>query len=399
MKALTTLRSPVLLSVLFSAVCVDAMGGSDEAWMNNNTVEMISLNTSQYCFVDDNAIRVDLDTATLLNIINSSEGVILAMAVGNNSIIFIAPLNGSRCMDHNDEDDRQLLTTLYIIRMIMLSITILLAIANITLHLVVKDLLTISGILVLILCTNVILFTVISIGIITNNYNGNITVTCVVLINFSYALAFIYQATKLSILYEFAYLMYQSYKLKHKQKESIRARVLKYLIFIIGSSIVCILLALAIDVTVNGTIYSDKERYCQVEHNYTFLFVKVVHGMLGMFIILHFITFAVGLRLYFLVSKKCAMKSTDLRVTTALVATVGISAVLLIILTIAKVPQSIRSTIVNAGTLIEQLVLVVLFLSSKKVKLVCKTACTKEDTTMTKTTQQSLDNIIDSAAV
>ena len=395
---LTTLRSPVLLSVLFCALCVDAMGRGDQAWTNDSTVEMISLDTLQYCYVDDNTIRVDLNTTTQLNIIDSNEGVILATAVGNNTIIFIAPLNGSRCMDRNNEDDRQLITTIYIIRMIILSLTILLAIANITLHLVVKDLLTISGILVLMLCTNVTVFTILAMGIITNNYNGDITVTCVVLINFSYALAFFYQATKLSILYHFAYLMYQSYRLKQKQEESIKTRILKYVIFIIGSSVVCFLLALAIDVAVNGSIYSDKERYCLVEHDYTFLFVTVVHGIIGMFIILHCIAFAVGLKLYFLVSKKCAMKSIDFRVTTALVATVGINAVLLIILTIAEVPQSIRNTPVNGGTLLEQLVLVILFLSSKKVILVCKTACTKEDMIMRKTTQRSLDNMTDNTA-
>ena len=394
---LTTLRSPVLLSVLFCALCVDAMGRGDQAWMNDSTVEMISLDTSQYCYVDDNTIRVDLNTTTQLNIIDSNEGVILATAVGNNTIIFIAPLNGSRCMDHNNEDDRQLITTIYIIRMIILSITILLAIANITLHLIVKDLLTISGILVLMLCTNVTVFTILTMGIVTNNYNGDFTVTCVVLIKFSYALAFFYQATKLSILYHFAYLMYQSYKLK-QQEESIKTRILKYVIFIIGSSVVCFLLALPIDVAVYGNIYSDKERYCLVEHDYSILFVTVVHGILGVFIILHCITFAVGLRLYFLVSKKRAMKSTDFRVTIALAAIVGINAVLLIILTIAKVSSIIRGTIVNGCTLIEQLVLVILFLSSKKVILVCKTAFTKEDMIMRKTTQQSLDNMTDNTA-
>ena len=65
--------------------------GSGEAWMNNNTVKMISLNTSQYCYVDNDTIRIDLNTTTLLSIIDSSEGVLLATAVGSDTIIFIAP--------------------------------------------------------------------------------------------------------------------------------------------------------------------------------------------------------------------------------------------------------------------------------------------------------------------
>ena len=97
-------RSKMLLSVLFYAVCTDTIGSGGDL-MNNDTVEMISPNTSQYCFVDDYTIRMNLSTTTLLNTIDSSEDVIMAKVVGNNTVIFTAPLNGSRCMD-NDEDDQ-----------------------------------------------------------------------------------------------------------------------------------------------------------------------------------------------------------------------------------------------------------------------------------------------------
>ena len=151
MKDLTVSRSLILLSISisFGVVCMDTMESVEEL-MNNDKVEMMLLNTSQYCFVDDNTIRVDLNTTTLLSIIDSSEDVIMAKAVGNDSVIFTAPLNGSRCMD--DNDNGQLSTKLYIIHMMIYFTTILVAIANITLHLVVKDLRTISGVLVIILC-------------------------------------------------------------------------------------------------------------------------------------------------------------------------------------------------------------------------------------------------------
>ena len=376
MKNLIIRRSLVLLSTLFYAVCADTMGSSEK--MNNDTVEMILLNTSQYCFVDDNTIRVDLNTTTLLSIIDSSEDVIMAKAVGNDSVIFTALLNGSRCMDDNEDD--QLSTTLYIIQMIIYFITILVAIANIALHMVIKDLRTTSGVLVIILCIIVVVFTFIAMGIITGIiYVDNITVACAVLANCVYGLLFVYQATKLSILYQFAYLMYQSYKLKGKQEENIKKSVLKYIIFIIGSSFVCSLLALLIDIGVNGRIYSGMERYCITEYDYSFLYLTVVNGELIVFIILQCITFSVGLTLYIFVSKKFfAMKSTNFRVTMALVATVGINIILLTILTIAGVPSSIRFPTVTSGTLAEQLILLALFLSSKKVCLVCKTAYTND---------------------
>ena len=359
-------------SVIISIILHYAYGTMDtmesgEDLISNETVEVILLNTLQFCFVDDNTIRVDLNTtATQLRIIDSSEDEIMAKAVGNDSVIFTAPLNGSRCMDDNEDD--QLSTTLYIIYMMIYSITILVAIANITLHLIVKDLRTISGMLVIILCSSMIIVISIAIGVFTNIYAKNFTVVCAILINCLYELVFVYQATKLSILYQFAYVMYQSYKLKSKKEENIKRGVLKYTTFIIGSSIVCSLLALVIDIEINGKIYSNKERYCFIGYEYDFLYMTVVYGELLVFIILQCITFAVGLTLYFLASKKCcAIKSINFRVTMVLVATVGINIILLIILTVAEAPNNILIPIVTSGTLAEQLILLALCLSSKKV--------------------------------
>ena len=368
-------RLLILLSVLFNAMSMDTMESGEEL-MNNETVELMLLNTSQYCFVDENAIRVDLNATTLLSIIDSNEDVIMAKAVGNDSVIFIAPLNGSRCMD--DNEDGQLSTTLYIIQMIIYSITILVAIANITLHLVVKDLRTISGLLIIILCISLTGTITMAMGHLTVIYANNISVVCAILYNLLHALAIVNQATKLSILYQFTYVMYHSYKLKHKPEENIKKSVLKYIIFIIGSSIACFMLALAIDIGVNGRIYSDMERYCLIEYDYTFLYVTVVYVEYATFIILQYIIFAVGLALYFLVSKNCcAMKSTNFRVTMVLAATIGLHIILLIILIIAEVPFSILIPVVTSSSLVEQLILLIVFLSSKKVLLVCKTTWLK----------------------
>jgi len=260
--------------------------------------------------------------------------------------------------------------------MLIYSITILVAIANTTLHLVVKDLRTIPGMLIMTLCVCVIVVSFIAMGAITNIYFYNITVVCVALVNFSYELVFIYQATKLSILYQFTYLMYKSYKLQSKQEKNIRKSVFKYIAFIIGSSIVCLLIVMVIDVGVNGRLFSDRERFCLIEYDFTYLYVTLVYGEFGLFVILQYITFAIGLTLYFLVSKKCcAMKSTNCRVTMVLVAIVGYNITLLIILTIAQVRYSILITVVNSGTLVEQIILLTLFLSAKKVLSTCRIVC------------------------
>ena len=46
----------------------------------------------------------------------------------------------------------------------------------------------------------------------------------------------VYQAIKLTILYHFAYLIYQRYKLASKQDENVKSKLLKYIMFIIRSS-------------------------------------------------------------------------------------------------------------------------------------------------------------------
>ena len=63
-----------------------------------------------------------------------------------------------------------------------------------------------------------------------------------------------------------------------------------------------------------------------------------------------------------------------------LVATVGINILLLIILIITEVPFTTLIPVVTSGNLVEQLILLIVFLSSKKVLLVCKTAWLIKDT-------------------
>lgn len=386
MKNLKVAISIVIVSVLFSTALVNGDGlMSDKLTGNNNSVNIISLNISQYCIVDDNTIRITFNT-TLLNIIDRSKDVIMAVPAtkGNDSkLIFTAPTNGSRCTDSNSSSEssdqgNELSTALYVIQMIAYSITLLATIGNIAVHVIVKDLHTVSGILVILLCVSVIVITFIAAGSLTNAYVNEITVVCVALINTMFATMFIYQATKLTLLYHFAYLMYQSYKLISRKEEKTKSTLCKYIIFIVSSSALCYLLAVAVDTAISGTINSDMERYC-LNSERTFTRMMLVYGELGIFVVLEYITFAAGLTLYFLVSKNCcAMKSTNFRVTMALTATVGINLVLLVSLNKARVPVNILIPAVTTSTLIEQLILLALFLSSNKVISACRSACGKD---------------------
>ena len=398
LKPSSILRSLILLTVLVYAVLVngdglvsdDKLPGNDKF---NGTVNTVSLNASQYCFVDDNTIRITLDTTILLNINDSTDDVIMAVAVTEHTaVIFTAPANGSRCRDNNrDSDTNELVmtTALYVIQMIAYSFTLLIAIGNITVHLLVKDLHTVSGILIIVLCVSVIMITLIAAGSLTNAYVNEITLVCVVLINTMFILLFIYQATRLTLLYHFAYLMYQSYRLVSSKEEDKKSKLFKYILFIIVSSTLCYLLAVGVDTAISGTINGDMERYC-LSSDLAFTRMMLVYGELGVFVILEYVTFGIGLTLYYLVSRNCcAMKSINLRVTMALCATVGISLVLLVSLNKARVPVKILIPAVTTSTLVEQIILLALFMSTNKVVSVCKGVCANHSSTQKNMTQQS----------
>ena len=370
----------ILLSALFSALVNGEDLMSDDGLMGNNTIKTILLNISQYCFVDDNIIRLNVNTTTLLNITDINEDIIIATATAaentDTTVIFIAPVNGSRCTSDDSDHNSRPSTLLYVIQMIAYSLTALTAIGNIMLHLLVKGLHTVSGILVTILSVSVVVTNLIAAGALTNTFVNEVTLICVVLINIVFVILLVYQATKLALLYHFAYLMYKSYRLK-SNKESTKNILFKYITFIVISSSLCYMLAVAIDVAISGTINDDMERYC-FSSDFTFTRMMLVYGELGIFLILEYVVFAVGLTLYFLVSKNCcAMKSTNFRVTMVLTATLGISLVLLFSLKKASIPVKILIPAITTSTLIEQIILLTLFLTSNKVISTCRSAYRK----------------------
>ena len=149
----------------------------------------------------------------------------MAMAVVDNNddvMIFIAPSNASSCTDNSEDDKLYMSTTLYVILMILYSTTSSVAISNITLHLLIKDLRTIAGMLLMLLCASVIIIYIAVMGYLTDAYiNETAVVLEIVLENIFFLMLIVYQAIKLTILYHFVYLMYLSYKLVSKKDETV----------------------------------------------------------------------------------------------------------------------------------------------------------------------------------
>ena len=337
---------------------------------HDDNVEIISLNESQYCFVNLTTIRVsDNFTSELQNIVNKTEHVIISTTI-NSTVIFIAQSNGSRC-GREGFISKGLFTILIVIYVI----TILVATGNITLHLVFKELRTIAGVLVMALCGIVIVVTIVAITSLTYSFikDGceNLT-TCVVLASVLFYLTLVYQASKLDIQFHFAYLMYKSYKLQSQSTIDKKHLMIKFVIFAFTSSTLCFLSAVLIDLAVTGRFYSNRDSLCffrgfDLDDVSVFRAVSIVE--FALFVIVEFVVFFIGATLYFLINKPCCkMISTNFRITIALTSTIGVAIILLTVLNGIEVSVDVSLPAVSGGTLTEQLFLFLLFVSSSKVR-------------------------------
>jgi len=338
---------------------------------DDDSVEVISLNESQYCFVNQNTIRVSDDfTSELQEIVNRTERVIISTTT-NSTVIFIAPSNGTRC---SSEDNDAFATLIFIVQIIVYSVTIMLALVNIILHFAIKELRTIPGLLIITMCSVVIAATVVAAGSLIYAYsieNEN-TLACVLIVNVVFYLLFVYQSIKLGILFHFAYLMYKSYKLR-PQETANKARVfIKYIIFVMVISTLCLLVAILVDLPISGTVYSNRRSFCmntEVAIEDTPIFSIAATGELAVIVILEIIVFSIGLSLYFLVNKSCcSMKSINFRVAVTLASTIGIGVTILLVLNVVRLPSNVFILSITSGTVVEQGILLTLFLTSKKVR-------------------------------
>jgi len=126
----------VILIFLF---CV-SVNGAVISIINDSNVEVISLNESQHFFVNQNTIRFSDNFTSELQVINKTEHVIISTTTINSAVVFIAPSNGTRCSPAGISKG------LFIILLVIFITTIMVAIINIILHLVFKELHTMAGV-------------------------------------------------------------------------------------------------------------------------------------------------------------------------------------------------------------------------------------------------------------
>ena len=145
--------------------------------------------------------------------------------------------------------------------MVIYSCTLLVAVGNIILHLMIKDLQTLPGVLVMMMCGSVILLTVFLIGTLVDYFVAGANEKpwiCITLVSSVFYLLFVYQATKIVILFHFTHLMYKTSKMTESDPVNKIRLMAKYVTFVLVFPMLCFFLAMLIDFVISGNIYTEK---------------------------------------------------------------------------------------------------------------------------------------------
>ena len=339
-------------------VCVPVSG----LQLDNLTIDVL-LNEDQYCFVDECTIRIN-DSNVLLNIINNTGDWIM---VTNTTNWFIAPSNGTNC-------NQEVVTTVYFIVIIVVHcVTIIPSLANIILHLIVKELLTVSGKLVIALCGTIAVVSLIT--IVLGIFQLLHLVDAESCSGFKYATAMVaiaYESIKVNFLFHFVYLMFKSHKISSNTRKD-KTFLYSYFICDAGVTLTCFLVFLVVDRTGNTSVFSvTPDGFCDFRnlfHFHSFLSYYIIIIVI-MFILAETVLFITGIVLYYLVNRNLCMTKGqgNIRVIFTLFSTVGLNSVIHVCLNQVSHSSGVIKLGTSVATCVEQFTLLIIYLTSNKVK-------------------------------
>ena len=369
----------VIVMVVPGSLCEERCGSSmrddDQVYYHNDSV-MIPLES--HCFVNECTIRIE-ESNVLLSVINNTGNWIIATNVTN---LFMISVNDGINNCSSDTDDHgtnlyQLDIELYVIRMIIYISGITAGVANIIMHLVFKELRTVSGILIIFQCASIIVLLMVG-GLRTPFYYHQINtpaVVCAIIFDSLVVVCMnIYVATRTTILAHFSYTMYRTYRLL-RENENERSLLYKYITFIIGVSTISSTIVISVDAAMNNTfemedgqcVYffdnSDREGNQLTKSNVIYFVIVIIWLLIQIGLVI------IGLVLYFLTTKQCGLKSTsrDFRVFIILMTILDLTTIVFVLSIIVHIPTLIGNTVMVTITAMEQVALFVLFASSSKV--------------------------------
>ena len=337
-----------------------------------------------YCFVNESTIRIKESNVLLCVVNNTDDGL---MATNTTHLFSFSSHNMSYCSSDtsnppsNASRPATISTPLYAIRITVLSLSILVAIAIISIHLIFKELRTIPGILVIILCISLTFsLTVDFIWTALFDYHKILDITAESCKTFSYLASIAmnsYEVSKTAILIHFAYVMYRSYKLFGNQ-ENERSLLCKYIIFIVGMSIFFPIILITVDLTANIREYVAPDGGCV--NFFTNSISFKVHNIFVVacaiiYMVLQFTLVIIGSLIYYLNTRQCCLTSSGssrhFRIFVILAFTIDLNNIIVLIFLALPLSLDILFTAFVAICGIQQAVLFVLFASSSKVTCRC----------------------------
>jgi len=359
-----------ILLILLPEV-IYCMANNDDVMFNNSFG--VQLSSSPYCFVNESTIRINESDANIIN--NTGDWIV----VNNGIYLFITPANGTNCT--RSTSDNHCSDTICIIQIIILSFGILVAAAIITLHLFVKELQTLSGVLFVALCVLTIprfFISMVQISL-TNQRNGDI---CAMMFYASVTFYFAYDATKLSLLIQFTYLMYHSYKTSTVSQNK-KSTLCKYSILIFLLSVMCSVSGILVDVLISRTAYrmtthgrclrsSDSSNFGTASVTLLILELSILNFLKISFMI-------AGMVLYYLTTRRCCtIPSRDVKLSITLNCTIGVNSIVLAVLHLLKFSGDLIYAIGTSTTVFEQMLLFIIFFTTNKVLSHINCTCVME---------------------
>ena len=375
----------VLLSVILlfaiNYVCLvsvkgDCVGETDAVSLRSSSSSgnwSISLNESGYCLVNECTIRIK-ESNVLLNIINKTSDWIAAT---DSTYLFTIPVTSNDSDIYcSGEDDRG--TIFFIFYAVVTFIICSSSSLNIALHLAVKKLRSIPGLLIIGICGTIIIAYLCVIITAVFQYlhrvNGN-TTTCAV---FKYTVILsivLYIMLKATYLFHFAYLMYRSYTSCPYEEKNKKLLYIYGVVNVTGAT-VCSALLITIDQLRYRNGFETNNGYCTTfffdagtsGNNYRyFLSLCFILTAIGMVFLI------IGLTLYYLTTKRCCACSgmtgpNDARVSITLTSATALGALILVVLLLAGVDEDVSFMAANIGVCVEQVILLIVFLTSTKAR-------------------------------
>ena len=275
----------------------------DDVMVFNSSVGVL-LTSSQYCFVNESTVRINDSDA---NIINNTGDWITAI---NGIDLFMAPANGTNCTSSTASVVPYSDTT-YIIQIVIFIATILVILANIALHLFIKELQTVSGVLIVSLCAFILLnecFLLVYVSL-TDQRDGDV---CALIIYAALLPYFLYDTSKLSTLIHFSYLMYHSYKtsIPNFNKKPI---LCKYATLIVALSIILSASVILVDRLVSPTAFKTTHGRCTLfidPSNYGSISIVLLTVEFSILNIVEIGFMIAGVVLYYLTTRQCCSMAT-----------------------------------------------------------------------------------------